>query len=249
MLDRVHWSVDEQRRFVADASHELRTPLAIMTSEIDVALDDPTLDPAAHEVLESAHEEVDRMRDVIENLLTLARLDEPEIALLRQEIDLRTIALDAAARLEPLATARGVQVVVKGPPTGVSADATLMTQVMTNLMKNAIDHTRAETTIDVVIWLDERNARFEVSDSGPGIDTEALPHVFDRFFRADPGRSSARPGSGLGLAISRAIVTAHGGEIGAESRPGNGSTFSVTLPTTFVAVNDGPSGASRAQPS
>ncbi|MDP9300043.1 MAG: HAMP domain-containing protein, partial [Actinomycetota bacterium] len=114
MLERVQWSVDEQRRFVADASHELRTPLAIMTSEIDVALDDPTLDPAAREVLESAHEEVDRMRDVVENLLTLARLDEPEIGLLREDVDLRAIALDVAARLEPLATARGVQVVVKG---------------------------------------------------------------------------------------------------------------------------------------
>jgi heavy metal sensor kinase len=248
MLERVQWSVDEQRRFVADASHELRTPLAIMTSEIDVALDDPTLDPAAREVLESAHEEVDRMRDVIENLLTLARLDEPEITLLREDVDLRTIALDVEARLEPLATARGVQVVVQGPPTGVSADAALMTQVMTNLMKNAIDHANAETTVRVEVWLDDRSAGFDVSDSGPGIDSDALPHVFDRFFRADPSRSSARPGSGLGLAISRAIVTAHGGGIGAESRPGDGSTFSVTLPTTLAAFTDGRPDLSLAQP-
>jgi len=230
MLDRIERGVVEQRRFVADASHELRTPLAVMRAELEVALraDDPAAD--ASEVLGSAAEEVARMSKIVDDLLTLAHRDENSLELLLAPVDLGETATEIAGQLRPLAEEGGVQLVVEAPSVPVVADQARLTQVVTNLVDNAVKYTGVGGSVRVRVWDEVGGAALAVTDTGPGIDPEDLPKVFDRFFRLDAARTRARGGSGLGLAICKELVEAHGGRIWAESVPGTGSTFAFTLP-------------------
>ena len=230
MLYRIEHGVVEQRRFVADASHELRTPLAVMRAELEVALraDDPAAD--ASEVLDSTAEEVARMSKIVDDLLTLAHRDENSLELLLAPVDLGEIAAEVAGQLLPLAEEGGVQLVVEAPSVPVVADQARVTQVVTNLVDNAVKYTGAGGSVRVRVWEEASGGGLAVTDTGPGIGPEDLPKVFDRFFRLDAARTRARGGSGLGLAICRELVEAHGGRIWAESVPGAGSTFTLTLP-------------------
>jgi heavy metal sensor kinase len=230
MLDRIERGVVEQRRFVADASHELRTPLAVMRAELEVALrgDDPAAD--ASEVLVSAAEEVARMSKIVDDLLTLAHRDENSLELLLAPVDLGEVAAEVAGQLRPLAEAGGVRLVVEAPPVPVVADQARVTQVVTNLVDNAVKYTGAGGSVRVRVWERTGGGGLAVSDTGTGIGPEDLPKVFDRFFRLDAARTRARGGSGLGLAICKELVEAHGGRIWADSVPGAGSTFTLTLP-------------------
>jgi two-component system OmpR family sensor kinase len=230
MLDRIEHGVVEQRRFVADASHELRTPLAVMRAELEVALrgDDPAAD--ASEVLGSAAEEVARMSKIVDDLLTLAHRDENSLELLLVPVDLGGIAAEVAGQLRPLAEEGGVRLVVEAPSVPVVADQARVTQAVTNLVDNAVKYTGAGGSVRVRVWEQDGGGGLAVSDTGPGIGPEDLPKVFDRFFRLDAARTRARGGSGLGLAICKELVEAHGGRIWAESVPGGGSTFTLTLP-------------------
>jgi heavy metal sensor kinase len=230
MLDRIERGVVEQRRFVADASHELRTPLAVMRAELEVALrgDDPAAD--ASEVLGSAAEEVTRMSKIVDDLLTLAHRDENSLELLLAPVDLGGIAAEVAGQLRPLAEAGGVRLEVEAPSVPVVADQARVTQVVTNLVDNAVKYTGAGGSVRVRVWEQGGGGALAVGDTGPGIGPEDLPKVFDRFFRLDAARTRARGGSGLGLAICKELVEAHGGRIWADSVPGAGSTFTLTLP-------------------
>ncbi|MDP9341471.1 MAG: heavy metal sensor histidine kinase [Actinomycetota bacterium] len=230
MLDRLERGVERTRRFVADASHELRTPLAVMRSELEVSLRSDDLSPAAREVVESSAQEVERMGRLVENLLTLARLDERRLQLHRVPLDLRELAAAVAAELEPLAAGKGVAVMVGGLEAVVEADRERLHQAVSNLMDNAIKYTGRGGEVRVSAWRDGAEAGIAVIDTGRGVDPESLPRIFDRFFRSDPARSRAEGGAGLGLAISREIVQAHGGRIWARSEVGSGSTFSLALP-------------------
>ncbi len=231
MLERIEHGVVTQRRFVADASHELRTPLAVMRAELEVALRDH--DPAADasEVLDSAAEEVARMSKIVDDLLTLAHRDENRLELLLEPVDLGVVATGVADQLRPLAEQAGVQLGVEAPAgAAVLADRARLTQVVTNLVDNAVKFTGAGGAVRVRVWEAADGAGLAVADTGPGIAPEHLRRVFDRFYRLDAARSRARGGSGLGLAICRELVEAHGGRIWAESVVGAGSTFSLALP-------------------
>jgi two-component system, OmpR family, sensor kinase len=231
MLGRLQEGVENQRRFVANASHDMRTPLTVMASEIDVALEDPQLgDDGAREVLVSNRQQVDRMARMIENLLTLASIEDGQMELLRSPIDLQTLAIGAVAKLASLATLSGVEVMANGTPAPMIGDPDRLTQVLTNLVENGVKYASAGDRVYVSTWRRNGEAGFTVSDTGPGIPAEALPHLFDRFFRVDAARSSALQGSGLGLAICHDIVTAHDGHISVHSSDG-GTSFSVGLPT------------------
>ncbi|MEA2506607.1 MAG: two-component system, OmpR family, heavy metal sensor histidine kinase CusS [Actinomycetota bacterium] len=230
MLGRLQEGVDSQRRFVADASHDMRTPLTVMASEIDVALDDPQLSSkAARELLVSNREQVERMARMIENLLTLASIEDGQLKLLRRPIDLQDLATGAVAKLASLAARSGVQISANGTPAPIIGDPDRLTQVLTNLIENGVKYAGAGAKVHVSTWQRNGQAGCTVSDTGSGIPGEALPHLFERFFRVDASRSSALQGSGLGLAICHDIVTAHDGNISVESSD-NGTSFSVGLP-------------------
>jgi heavy metal sensor kinase len=229
MLDRLERGVAEQRRFAADASHELRSPLAVMAAEIDVSLRKGDLPPEAREILASAREEVAWMTRIVEDLLTLARIDEGRLDLVRAPVDLREVAGAVASKFATVAERRGVRVDAGGAPAVVAGDRERLEQVVANLVDNAVKFSGADSTVHIRSWRDGDEAGLTVSDGGPGISAEALPRVFDRFFRVDPARSRSDGGSGLGLAICREIVDAHGGRIRAASAPGSGSSFTLSL--------------------
>jgi heavy metal sensor kinase len=230
MLARIEDGVESKRRFIADASHELRTPLAIMQSELDVSLRSPMLDNAARDVLESTREEAERMRRIVDDLLTLARIDEGKLELLREPVDLHALAKRVVCEMRPLAQAGRLEVTVEGRRAGAWADRQRLEQVVRNLLDNAFKHSPPGSTVVVTVWDKRKEVGVTVADSGPGIPPEALPHVFDRFFRVDTARSRGDGGSGLGLAICREIAEAHGGNVSVTSTAGRGSTFSLTLP-------------------
>jgi heavy metal sensor kinase len=231
MLARLEEGVDDKRRLIGDASHELKTPLAVMRTEIDVALSAPSaMGEEAVEVLESAREETDRMARIVGNLLTLARLDEGTIQLLRKPINLRALADEAADSLQTMAEHRDIDVAVEGEGVVVLGDHEYLRQVVVNLIENAIKYSGEGTSISVAVESAGSEARVSVKDTGAGIPEEAQPHIFDRFYRVDRARSKSSGGSGLGLAICREIVEAHEGRMELTSRPGAGATFRMVLP-------------------
>ena len=244
LFDRLQGVLEEKRRFVADASHELRTPLAAMRAELDVSLRSERLDPAAREILESADEEVVRMHRIVENLLTLARIDEGELPLLRETVDLRDSATNAVASLDALVEAKQVRVELRGEGIEVNADRARLEQVLVNLVHNAVKFSPALGLVSISFRRDGPVAVCTVIDEGPGIESVLIPRVFDRFVRGDPARSGDG-GSGLGLAICREIVTAHGGKIWVDSRPGRGAAFSFELPAAAGVLAAGTGSAGR----
>jgi two-component system, OmpR family, sensor kinase len=232
MLARLQEGIESQRRFVADASHDLRTPLTVMGSEIDVGLETPHLgEKEARDLLASNREEVERMSRMVDNLLTLASLDDGQLELILTPTDLQPLAHDVVDELRGFASTSGVQLSANGDPASVIGDPDRLKQVLSNLVENAVKYAGAGAGVQVSTWQRGGETGVTVSDTGPGIPAEAIPLLFDRFFRLDGSRSSARQGSGLGLAICSDIVSAHGGRIWVESAEGEGSSFSIALPT------------------
>jgi heavy metal sensor kinase len=240
MLDRLEHGVAEKRRFLSDASHELRTPLAVMRSEIEVSLRSDRLSGEARAVLESAEEEIERMTAIVENLLTLARIDEGALKLLRAPVALSDVAEHVAGRLRPLADAKRIRLNVSGNGAVVEGDRERLYQAVSNLVDNAVKYSEAGGEVRISVWQRGGEAGLTVADSGPGIPAESLHRIFDRFVRADAARSRMAGGTGLGLAIAREIVEAHGGRVWAESELRRGSAFSLALPkVSFTASERG----------
>ena len=234
MLDRLEAGVIEKRRLVADASHELRSPLAVMRAELDVTLRGDELPDEAREVLESAREEVDSMTRTVDNLLTLAQVDEGRLAILRTRVELLAASEAAERPLRPLAADKAIRLEVDGEPCEAQADPQRLHQALTNLIENAIKFTPRGGEVRIVTWSSEQEVGVTVADDGPGIPEDARARVFDRFYRVDRARGRDVGGSGLGLAICREIATAHGGRVWFESREGGGSAFSLALPRDGV---------------
>jgi two-component system OmpR family sensor kinase len=230
MLERIRVSVQQQRRLVEDASHELRSPLAAMRSEIDVSLRADELPEEARAVLESVREEVDRLSRTVDDLLTLASIDEGGLTLAREAVDLSDLARATGAALAPLAERSGVTVHADGEPAVVVADPERVRQALGNLIDNAIKFSPPGGVVDVTTSIVGGAARVAVTDEGPGIRAEDRERIFERFVRADAARSRSAGGSGLGLAIARDIVTAHGGGLTVEGRSPRGSAFAIELP-------------------
>ncbi|CAA9414266.1 MAG: Two-component system sensor histidine kinase [uncultured Propionibacteriaceae bacterium] len=230
MLDRIEAGVAQHRRLVADASHELRTPLAVMRTEIDVSLRSDELNPAAHEVLESTREEVDWMSRTVDNLLTLAAVDEGELELLTVPMDLQEAIEEAVSPLRSVAAAKSVTVEVAGSHREAQADPQRIHLALTNLIENAIKFTPPGGVVLVESWSRPGEVGITVSDNGPGISAQDHDRLFDRFYRVDSSRGRSNGGSGLGLAICREVALAHGGQVTVESELGKGSAFSLVLP-------------------
>jgi heavy metal sensor kinase len=230
MLDRLEAGVVEKRRLVADASHELRSPLAVMRAELDVSLRGDRLPHEARAVLESAREEVDSMTRTVDNLLTLAQVDEGRLAILRTRVELLGASEAAARPLRPLAADKAISLEVDGEPCEAQADPQRLHHALTNLIENAIKFSPRGGEVRISTWSSEQEVGVTVTDDGPGIPEDARARVFDRFYRVDRARGRDIGGSGLGLAICREIASAHGGRVWFESREGGGSAFSLALP-------------------
>jgi signal transduction histidine kinase len=200
-----------------------------MRAEIDVSLRTDDLSPAARDVLLSAREEVDRMSRTVDDLLTLAAVDDGVLGLRRQETDLAGLAETVAGALELVARHRDVTVAHDGAPVTVLADPARLGQALRNVVENAIEFSPQGGTVRITTSLAGTTGRLVVEDDGPGVPPALRERVFDRFFRVDPSRSRATGGSGLGLAITREIVEAHGGGVHAVGRE-QGSAFVVDVP-------------------
>jgi two-component system phosphate regulon sensor histidine kinase PhoR len=230
-LSEVRRTEEVRRDFIANVSHELRTPLAALKSVIETLEGGAKNDPAsAADFLARADSEVDRLVRLVEELLELSRLESGEAPLSRVPLDIARLVRDTVARLLPQAERAGVSLTVEvkeGPPP-VSADAEMLERVVVNLVSNAIKFTPPGGAVRVWAAPEDGSVRVSVSDTGVGILPEDLPRIFERFFKAD--RSRGGGGAGLGLAIARHAVEAHGGAISATSTPGEGSTFTFTIP-------------------
>jgi len=232
MIGRLETSFGGLRRFTADASHELKTPLAVLRADVERAM--MTSNQTERMVaLEESLQEVRRMTDLVESLLTLARADEGRFDIHREPVELQPLVQDVFETALILGEAQGVTVNL--PFTAdvvVMADRTRLRQLFLNLVTNAIKYTPAGGKVELGVGRHPDNVTFAVRDTGIGIAAADVPHIFERFWRADRVRSrmSERGGFGLGLAISQWIAQAHGGTLTASSRLGRGSLFTVTLP-------------------
>lgn len=229
MLQRLQQGLIDRRRLVADASHELRTPLAAMQAELDVTLRYEELQPAAHEVLSSALEEVEHMNALVNNLLTLARIDEGRLELDTVAVDLGELLDHLVGRLEPIAAHAGLELTADTHPLHVVGDRERLREVASNLVMNAIKFAGPGAHVAVRTWRTGETCGFAVADDGPGVPGDARELIFERFGRADGARTRGRGGSGLGLAICQEIVAAHGGRIELEEDARPGAAFRVTL--------------------
>lgn len=233
MIGRLETSFGALRRFTADASHELKTPLAVLRADVERAMHENSSQTERMVALEEALQEVRRMTDLVESLLTLARADEGRFDIHREPVELLPLVQEVYETALILGEAQGVAVNL--PFTAdvtVMADRTRLRQLFLNLVTNAIKYTPAGGKVELGVGRHPDNVTFAVRDTGIGISAADFPHVFERFWRADRVRSrmSERGGFGLGLAISQWIAQAHGGTLTASSRLGRGSLFTVTLP-------------------
>jgi len=229
-FDRLQSTMARQAQFTADASHELRTPTFVILSQAQSALRRERTVTEYREGFEICRRAAQQIRRLIESLLILVRQDAGEGAARREPCALDEIAAEGVNLLRPLASDRNVTLRLDLGSAPVLGDAQQLHQVVTNLVMNAIEYNRPGGEVKVAVSQENGSAVLTVSDNGPGIAGEDLPHVFERFYRADKSRTSAEGHTGLGLAICKAIVEAHGGWVEVSSAPGEGATFTIRLP-------------------
>ncbi len=234
MFARLEQSFAAQQRFVAEASHELKTPLMVLRVGVERALTDPTTPNENLEALDQSLEEINRMSELVDSLLTLARADEGRVPLAVERRDLRDLVNEAAETAQILGEAKSLTIRSQVPdqPVFYPIDRTRMRQLLLNLVTNAVKYTPDGGGVTVSLAGGDEVVQIIVADTGMGIAAGDLPHIFDRFWRADPARArdTGGTGAGLGLAITKWIAEAHGGSISVQSRPGKGATFTVSLP-------------------
>jgi two-component system phosphate regulon sensor histidine kinase PhoR len=232
-LTRLKHLENTRKEFVANVSHELRTPLSMIKGYVETLINGAKDDPAvATRFLQTIERHADRLTYLIEDLLTISRLESGQIVLNLQNVELRPVAEDVLSDLQARAGEKKIALENQmSPELVVKADADRLQQVLFNLVDNAIKYGRAEGQV----WIGARSTANQtvevfVRDNGPGIPAESLDRIFERFYRVDKARSREQGGTGLGLAIVKHIVQSHGGEVRVESAVGQGTTFFFTLP-------------------
>lgn len=230
-MQPIRAAFDRQKAFVADASHELRTPLTLIRAEADYMRRSDRLSEEERLAGETAIiREVDTMAGLVSRLLQLARIDSDSHQLERSKVDIARIAGNVVDRFSGLAALDGVAIRYEGPVhVDVIGDSGAIEQVLTILVENAIRYSTSDSEIVVRITKTVETVETEVEDQGIGIATEDLSRIFDRFYRADPGRDRSVGGAGLGLSIAKELMRAQGGRIDVRSEIGKGSTFTITL--------------------
>jgi two-component system phosphate regulon sensor histidine kinase PhoR len=220
-----------RRELTANVSHELRTPMTSIKGFAETLLAGAMREEATcRRFLEIIDKETDRLVKLTEDLLDLSQLESKRVSLDLEQVRVADVVFDTVARMRPLAGSRDLELRAGQGDATVLADRDRLAQVLTNLLDNAIKFTPDEGRIAVGWRALDGEVEVTVSDDGPGIAPDDLPHIFERFYKADPARASEPGGSGLGLAITRHIVEAHGGRIRVASAPGAGTLFAFTLP-------------------
>lgn len=249
-LNRIMGRLDEAfqhiSRFSADVSHELRTPLTILRGELETAAQYESLAPELMDLIGSALEETERLRTITEQLLAISRLDAGEVPMQMTRLDLGQLATSTAEQMRLLAEEKSITFGFdSGAGVEVVGDPSRLQQLVVNLLDNAIRYTGEGGHISVSATRRGDWAILAVADNGAGIPSEDLPHVFERFYRADKARTRYSGGSGLGLSIVKAICTAHRGEIEISSTEGIGTRVTVLLPLSNNALSNSDGTESR----
>jgi signal transduction histidine kinase len=231
-LDQLKRVFEREKEAAADMSHELRTPVAALLTTLDIALRKPRSADEYREVLEDCRSSGKQINQLVERLLTLARLNAGADMLRPREVDVVALADQCVALVRPLAEARGLRLRVHhNGPASMNADPDKLREVLTNLLHNAIEYNKPAGSIDVQVSRHNGTLEMEVRDTGIGISSDARHRIFERFYRADPSRhSDESPHAGLGLAIVKGYIDLMGGSIDVDSTVGTGSTFRVRLP-------------------
>ncbi len=232
MMARRTENLHRARQFSANVTHELRTPLTILRGETELALRNDRDQKELREVLESNLEEISRMSYLIEDLLLLSKSDLGEIPLKMEPLSLVELVIELHHQAQLLATAKNIKVDLHCPDEYIvlNADSLRLRQVFLNLLTNAIKYTHKEGTVTIELIVNNNTVAISISDTGIGIDHENLENIFDRFYRVNKTSNRNDGGSGLGLAIVKWIVNAHAGSVSVDSKIGQGSKFTVTLP-------------------
>lgn len=231
MLDRLQTSFDQQIRFTADASHELRTPVAVILTQADHTLSRPRSNEEYCQALDACLRAARRMKRLVDDLLLLARADAGRLASSRERCDLADVARSTLEMLAPLARQHEVRLESQLQPTPVLGDAAQLSQVIENLVTNAIHHSPVAGQVFVSVYPRQQRALLTIADAGSGIPIEDQPRLFERFYQADKSRSHQQgKGAGLGLSIVAEIVALHDGTVDVASTPDRGATFTVELP-------------------
>ncbi|MHB1319277.1 MAG: sensor histidine kinase [Anaerolineae bacterium] len=220
----------QRRQMTADIAHELRTPLSLILGHAE-AIEDGVL-PATPEAVSIIHDEARSLARLVDDLRTLSLADAHQLSMAIQPVSPADLLQRAAATYRPRAAEQGITLTASADEAlpVVAADSGRVAQVLGNLLSNALRHTPPGGKITLQAVQEGAFVRLGVTDSGPGIAPDDLPHIFDRFYRGDASRHRESGGSGLGLGIARSLVEAQGGRIWAESPPGSGATFWFTLP-------------------
>ncbi|MCE0524199.1 MAG: ATP-binding protein [Methylacidiphilales bacterium] len=231
MIQRLDEAFQLTTRFTADASHELRTPLTIMRGELEALLQEERLSEDQSSQIESVLEEAERLTQIIEGLLLMSRLEAGESQMSKDPINFADLVSTTVEQMTPLAEDKSVALVCEAArDVTVEANEVRLKQVVVNLLDNAIKYTPEGGKITVRVLGEPSWAILEVSDNGIGISEEALPHVFERFYRSEQIQARKARGTGLGLSMVLSIVEAHAGKVEVESRENEGATFRVRLP-------------------
>lgn len=226
-------SYNKQKQFVSDASHELRTPLSIFLRSVELLEreEKDRLSPIGNEVLQDLKIETIHMSKLLENLLFLSRSDQNQGPINKETVDLSSLLQSICHRFQPIVPA---SIDLKSnfeEGVTIQADSTRIQQLIYILLENALHYTEAGE-ISVTLTATQKNALITISDSGQGIEETDIPHIFDRFYRADNSRD--RSGVGLGLSIAKTIIESHHGTIQVSSTAGVGTTFAITFPLNYV---------------
>jgi len=229
---RLESAFAQQQQFTSDAAHELRTPVSVILTQVQSTLNKERSGAEYRETLEACQRAAQRMKRLIESLLELARFDAGQEQLKRISFDLATKTRECTDLLQPLAAERRVKLVLDLAETNCTGDPERLSQVIVNLLTNAVTYNKPDGEVRVITARRDGSAVLTVADTGVGIAPEDAPQVFTRFYRADKSRAGSTGNTGLGLAICKSIVTAHGGTLDFTSEPGRGTTFTVRLPTT-----------------
>jgi two-component system, OmpR family, heavy metal sensor histidine kinase CusS len=243
MLDRLEEAFARLGQFSADIAHELRTPLSNLRSEVEVALQRERPADEYARVLGSCLEESVRLSGLVETLLFLARAEQPSAQIQRTTVDVAAELKLVRDFFEPAAAEAGVDLKVEADlPIHLQADRTLLQRALSNLIANALTYTPKGGKVTLRTRARDDAIEVSVADTGAGIPEQHLPHIFDRFYRADAARSNGAGHVGLGLAIVASIARLHGGTVHAASHPGRGTTITLDLPARPPPLSTGEEG-------